>query len=206
MAKMNATQLLIIESVKNFREGSRGLVKTFEVVATDYWGKDSCNPANIEFFINAIKRFPQLQRAVINDLLPTMAKLVIKMDKDNTSADKKEKAYTVTNWKHDAAKGEAPVSKEQKVAYRNAVKAFVAAEYSSLLHTDKTKERDAKSFDLDKSAKSIRTSIQSQLQQAIENGANTDVLRNMAIKAINDLFTAENMRDLRSKAASKKAA
>lgn len=205
MAKLNATQTLILESVKNFREGSRGLVKSFEVVVSDYWGKDSCNPANIEFFVNAIKRFPQLQKAVINDLLPRMAKLTIKLDKDNTSADKKEKAYIITNWKHDATKNEVPVSKDDKVAFRTFVKSFVAAEHTSLLHDRKTVARTDKSYDMDKSAKSIRSSIQSQISAAIEGGANIDVLRNMALKAVSDMFAAENLRELRSKAEKKAA-
>lgn len=205
MAKLNATQTLILESVKNFREGSRGLVKSFEVVVSDYWGKDSCNPANIEFFVNAIKRFPQLQKAVINDLLPRMAKLTIKMDKDNTSADKKEKAYTVVNWKPNAEKGEVATTKEEKVAFRTFVKSFIEAEHTSLLHDKKTVARTEKSYDLEKSAKSIRSSIQSQIQAAIEGGANIDVLRNMALKAVSDMFAADNVRELRNKAEKKAA-
>lgn len=191
MAKLNATQQAIVKAVSNYREGSRALVMVFETVIQSYWTTDSCNPVNVEFFLNAIKRFPQIQNAVRTTLLPKFGKFEIKQ----VSGAGKDKEYTVANWKPE--EGEQGITKADKLAFREAVRSFIANEYTSLLHEKKVAEKMNKAFDMDKSAKSVRNSIMSQIKAAIADGQNLDILRNLVTQSVEDAFKTENIREAR---------
>lgn len=195
---LNATKKLISEAVANYRDGSRGVVKAFEAVLTGYWGADSCNPDNIEFFLNALKRFPVLQNTA-KGLLPKFGKFSIKLNNELTSKDKKEKVYTVKN-------DETKATKEEKAKYRIAVKEFVAAEYTSLVHEKSVNVTTEFTFNADKSAKALKAALVKQLKDMMKanESADASVMRRLVDNAIHEVFSQESVAKIRKDAKEEK--
>lgn len=199
----NPTKKLISEAVSNYRDGSRGIVKAFEAVLTGYWGSDSCNPDNLQFFINALKRFPVLQNTA-KGLLAKFGKFKVKLNMEETSKDKKDKVYSIVNDENKA-------TKEEKAKYRIAVKEFIAAEYTSLVHEKSVSIQTEFTFDKEKSAKALKSALVKQLKDMMKaNGsADASVMRRIIDNAVHEVFAqgsvAKIRKDVREEAVSKAA-
>lgn len=204
MAQLNAIQQSIITSIENFKSGSRGVVVSFETVLQDYWGASSCNPNNIQFFLNALKSFPVLQ-ASAKKLLPRFGNFSIKLDNDNTSPDKSKKQYIVTNLDTIKENGEkVKIAKRHKDAYRAEVEKFVACEHTSLLHDKQVKSvaLNAFEFDADKSQKAIESAIKKQILDLLKANPDSgaDAIRNIVNNTVAEVMKPENIKPLREKA------
>lgn len=178
MAKLTATQQTIVNAFAVYKEGSTAVVRAFEAAIHNFWHVDSCNPTNLEFFLNAAKRWPVLQRTAVALLTKkgdeALAYFEIKKDKEGV--------FTVKN--------QADITKAMKVIARQNVAKFIAMEYTSLMHEKSIKIEV--SFDAGKAANSIRNAIMAQVKAMM--AANGDVDKAIITKIINDA-TAEALNE-----------
>ena len=200
MAKLTATQQSIVNAFAIYKEGSTAVVRSFEQAILNFWMVDRCRTDNLQFFLNAAKRFPVLQKTAVNILK------FGERDKEGTKGfaigyfdvkkDKETGEYTVTN--------KADITKEMKVAARNNVRAFIANEYTSLMNVKGIKV-DVE-FDIKKSGASIKASITNNLKKMLAENADADpkILMKIAMDAVAESFMEENI--LKVKAELAKAA
>lgn len=196
MAKLNPTQQAIADAFVQYKEGSSAVIRSFEKAILDFWMVDRCRCDNLTFFVNTAKRFPVLQKTVINVLKfgekdPTGEK-GLALGYFDIKKDKETGLYTVTN-KVAAKEGEIAITKEMKSAARKNVRAFIANEYTSLLNVKGIKVEVA--FDITKSGASIKASITSNLKKMLAENADADpaILQKIAMDAVAEAFKAENI-------------
>lgn len=181
MAKLTATQQTIVNAFAVYKEGSTAVVRAFENAIHNFWHVDSCNPTNLEFFLNAAKRWPVLQRTAVALLSKkgdeALAYLEIKKDKEGV--------FTVKN--------AADITKAMKVLARQNVAKFIAMEYTSLMH-EKSIKFDI-TFDADKAAGSIRNAIMAQVKamMAANGDVDAEVIKTLITKATADALSDESM-------------
>lgn len=179
MAKLNQTQVAIVKAVEAYKAGSSGIVRAFEQTVHGFWHVDSCNPMNVQFMLNALKRFPVIQRTAVALLTKKGDKALAYFDikKD------KEGQFTVKN--------QEGITKEMKVIARRNIAKFIAMEYTSLSH-DKDVKVEIK-FDADKGANSIRNAIFAQVKAMLAVNGDVDeaIINNMIIKATADALSSE---------------
>ena len=181
MAKLTATQQIIVNAFAVYKEGSTAVVRAFESAIHNFWHVDSCNPSNLEFFLNAAKRWPVLQRTAVALLTKkgdeALAYLEIKKDKDGV--------FTIKN--------QSDITKQMKVIARQNVAKFIAMEYTSLMH-EKSIKFDI-SFDADKAAGSIRNAIMAQVKamMAANGDVDAEIIKGLITKATADALSEEFM-------------
>lgn len=192
MAKLNAAQVTILEAFAAYKSGSVAVVRAFEMAISNYWNVDSCNPTNLQFFLNAAKRFPVLQKAAVALLKrkeeEALGYFSIKINKETGE-------YEITNAKD--------VTKQMKAVARLNVKKFIEASYTSLLQEKKiAKGVSELSFDKEASAKAIRTSIQSQIKAMLAAQGNLDknIIRNLVNSAMEEAFSADSVKKAKADA------
>lgn len=181
MSKLTNSQAIIVKAFAEYKNGSTAVVRAFEHAIHNFWHVDSCNPTNLEFFLNTAKRWPVLQRTAIALLSKTgddaLAYFEIKKDKAGV--------FTVKN--------QADITKQMKVIARQNVAKFIAMEYTSLMHEKSIKLEI--SFDADKAAGSIRNAIFAQVKAMLAANGDVDeaIIRNLIGKATTDALSGESM-------------
>ncbi len=149
--KLTQTQQVIADAFAAYKNGSTGVVRAFEQAIHGYWHQDSCNPTNLQFFLNVSKRFPVLQKLAMQLLTKkgpeALAYLEIKKDK-------KTGEFVITNAKD--------ITKEMKVVARQNVAKFIANQYTSLFHEKSVKIEIT--FDVTKGAATIQNAIFAQIK------------------------------------------
>lgn len=181
MAKLSATQQTIVNAFSVYKEGSTAVVRSFEAAIHAFWHTDSCNPATVQFFLNAAKRWPVLQRTAVALLTKkgdeALAYFEIKKSKEGD--------FVVKNM--------ADITKEMKVKARQNVAKFIAMEYTSLMH-EKSIKFDI-SFDADKAAGSIRNAIMAQVKAMMAAHGDVDeaVIKSLITKATSDALSGESL-------------
>lgn len=195
MAKLTQTQATIAQAFASYKNGSTAVVRAFEMAIHGYWHTDSCNPTNLQFFLNASKRFPVLQKVAITLLKQTDEKALAYL---NIKKDKASGEYVITNAKD--------ITKEMKVKARQNVAAFIACEYTSLTHEKSVKVNVE--FTQDMAAKSIKASITNNLKKMLAENADTDValLMKMVNDSISEVFTDASIAKIKAAAIVAKAA
>lgn len=196
MSKLNAVQVAIVNAISTYKNGSVGIVRVFEKTMMDFWGEARCQPHNVEFMINRFKPFPILQKAAINLLKQKDGKalgyFVFKQDKITG-------LYTVKN--------QADITKEQKQIARNNIKAFIANNYTSLLHEKSVKAKIEKAFDPAQAQQAVMRAITNQLKAYMmeHDGIDTDLLKGMAENAIKAAFASDNLAKINASVKEEKA-
>lgn len=181
MSKLTANQAAIVKAFAEYKNGSTAVVRAFEMAIHAFWHTDSCNPSTVEFFLNAAKRWPVLQRTAVALLSKkgdeALAYFEIKKDKAGV--------FTVKN--------QADITKVMKMKARQNVAKFIAMEYTSLMH-EKTIKFDI-SFDADKAAGSIRNAIMAQVKamMAANGDVDAEVIKALITKATADALSEESM-------------
>lgn len=212
--KLNATQIAIVKAIETFKQGSRGIVTVYENVLADYWGKDSCNPDNIQFMLNALKRFPQIQRIAKNLLTEWTPEKAITIQKEIDGKMQDVKVTGFGNFKIKSTRSgtdvtytvvnhEDGMTKQEKAAFRSYTKSFAALELTSLMHEKKTAAiiDKAFTFDKEKSAKAMRQAIQRQVEDFFKANpaADPSMMRAIVGKTLDDVFNSENIKTTREK-------
>lgn len=181
MSKLTNTQALIAKAFADYKSGSTAVVRAFESAIHGFWHTDSCNPTNLEFFVNTAKRFPVLQRTAIALLSKkgdeALGYFEIKKTKDGL--------FTIKN--------QGDITKAMKVKARQNVAKFIAMEYTSLMH-EKSIKFDI-TFDADKAAGSIRNAIMAQVKamMAANGEVDPEVIKTLITKATSDALSEESM-------------
>lgn len=161
--KLSNRQQQIIDAIAQFKAGSRGIVRQYEFVLSEYWGIDSRSCNNLSFFLNALKRQPRLLSAA-RKLLPMYAPV-------NVAKVKGE--YVVTN-KQD-------VSKKAKARLKGEVKKLIALELTSLLNHPAIKVEVVFEWN-----ERRQTSFKSQVAKLIGNGVKVGDLIDLMEEAANE--------------------
>lgn len=191
MSKLNATQQMIINAFDTYKTGSVAVVRAFEQVMTDYWYKDCCTTTNLQFFVNASKRFPVLHKTIVTMLRDSneetlMGFFTVKQDGNG--------GFILTNKKD--------ITKEQKARARLNLKSFIAAQHTSLTAAKSAKKKEeGVAYDMEAGAKSIRSAFERQLKAAFEANPDMDAafLRTMAEQAIAAVLDKQNVTAIRAK-------
>lgn len=195
MAKLTATQQVIVNAFASYKEGSTAVVRAFEEAIRGFWYTDSCNPTNLAFFVNTAKRFPRLQQVVIGLLKKQGDDALAYLDfkKDKTTGE-----YILTN--------KEGITKEMKVKARQNVAAFIANEYTSLMH-EKSIKMEIK-FDAGKAATSIKGSITNQLKALLSENQDADIaiLKKIVDDAVAAAFEDKNIAKVKANVIVEKAA
>lgn len=193
MSKLTAAQQAIVSAFDNYKTGSIAVVRAFETALTDFWGKDSCNPQNLSFFLTVAKRYPQLQTTAMKLIKgygegTELGYFTMKRDADG--------GVTLTN--------KSDITKEMKARARLNVKAFVAAEYTSLSAAIKKGEKPSgeNAYDMEAGAKAIKAALERQLKAAFEANPDLDAafLQTMAEGVIAKVLAKDNVTAIRAKA------
>lgn len=180
--KLTQTQQVIADAFAAYKNGSTGVVRAFEQAIHGFWHQDSCNPSNLQFFLNVSKRFPVLQKVAIQLLSKkgpeALAYLEIKKDK-------KSGDFVITNAKD--------ITKEMKVVARQNVQKFIAMEYTSLMHEKSIKVEI--SFDQTKGAASIKNAIFTQIKAMIATNGEMDpaIINKMIADATREALAQESV-------------
>lgn len=195
--KLTQTQQVIADAFAAYKNGSTGVVRAFEQAIHGFWHQDSCNPTNLQFFLNVAKRFPVLQKVAIQLLSKkgpeALAYLEIKKDK-------KSGDFVITNSKD--------ITKEMKVVARQNVQKFIANQYTSLMHEKSIKVEIT--FDATKGAATIQNAIFAQVKAMIavhgemDPAIITKMVNDATAKALNQdsiLKATVEARKLKEKAA-----
>lgn len=153
--KLNKRQQSIVLSANNLKNASRKAVEQFELVLLEYWNMGgetnrSCNPEDIQFFLNAYKR---------NTHWCNAARLLLKQYAPVTIT-KKGGSYVVVNKKD--------ITKKAKVEFRSQVKKLIALELNTLLHHPSIKIDMA--YDWNKKKQSLKR----QLTEAVKNNVSIE--------------------------------
>lgn len=180
--KLTQTQQVIADAFQVYKTGSTGVVRAFEQAIHGFWHQDSCNPTNLQFFLNVAKRFPVLQKVAMQLLTKkgpeALAYLEIKKDK-------KTGEFVITNAKD--------ITKEMKVIARQNVAKFIAMEYTSLMH-EKSIKVDI-SFDATKGAATIKNAIFAQIKAMIAAHGEMDpaIINKMITDATKEALNQESV-------------
>lgn len=180
--KLTQTQQMIADAFAAYKTGSTGVVRAFESAIDGFWRQDSCNPTNLQFFLNVSKRFPVLQKVAVALLSKkgpeALAYLEIKKDK-------KTGEFLITNAKD--------ITKEMKVVARQNVAKFIANQYTSLMHEKSVNVEIT--FDVTKGANSIRNAIFAQVKAMIAVHGEMDeaIINKMVNDATKDALNQESV-------------
>lgn len=203
MSKLNAVQTAVVNAISAYKNGSTGVVRAFEQTMLDFWGEGRCQPHNVEFMVNALERFPILQKAAIKLLkqkgADALGYFTFKLVDVKTPSGKVKRVYEIKN--------QADITKEMKLVARQNIKAFVANEYTSLLHEKGVKAKLEKAFDASKAEQAMMRTITAQLKAYMleHDGIDLDLLRGMADNAIKAAFAKENIAKVNASVAAEKA-
>lgn len=169
MSKLNEMQSAIVEAIKNYKSGSRGLVVCFEQVVSNYYDKDQFSPHNIEFFINMCETLPVLQSKMIRIVADKSPQSIIGLSVKKDA----EKAghFKVSNIKLGKAETKAHRAKCQE----NLIE-FMAKEYTSLLNVGKAETTQKVKTDDEKMTSVIKSTIKL-FDKAEDEGISWSVLK-----------------------------
>jgi len=165
--KLNKRQQSIVLSANNLKNASREAVRQFELVLLEYWNIGgevgrSCNPEDIQFFLNAYKR---------NTHWCNAARLLLKQYAP-VDVKKKGDGYTVTNKKN--------ITKKAKIAFRAEVRKLIALELNTLLHHPSIKTDIAYDWN------NRRAGLKRQLEEAVKNNVSIEEI----MSTVNEVFKA----------------
>lgn len=179
-AKMTKFQKDVTTAVAAYAKGSAKLVRLFEMAATRYWNEDSRTVDNLQFFLNAIKDFPVLQKAAFESV-KTFGKFDAQLENGVVS---------LTNKK---------VTDEQRKKYIEAVEAYVAMQYNSLLAAHN--KNLLKAFDFDSRLKGFKNSAAAIVVNAV---AEEKCTKEQAIQRLKDALAELETVDFEEKIQARK--
>lgn len=159
--KLNQRQQALVNSLEQFKSGSRGVVVAFEGFLQDYVKSFSAH--ELDFIFTALKRQPRLLKAakiIIGHELPVEIKKV-------------KGQWTCTNKEN--------LSKSEKSKAREAVKKFIAEELTSLLNHKKIKV--VVEYSWEKKSAGFKKQVQDALDNGIDKQLMIDMITAMQPKA-----------------------
>lgn len=193
----NPTQIAIAQAFAQYKQGSKGVVRAFEQAIKGYWTTDSCNPTNLEFFLNQAGHFPRLQKVAKSLIDNKFGKFTFKATKNKETG---MISYSVVNSEDKATKAE-------KKAFREAVDEFIKQNHTSLLHEPSVKV--SVEWDEEKTAKTLKSSLTNQLRKFLEaQGLDADpsFMVKMMNDAVAETFSAANVKKVKDELQKNKAA
>lgn len=198
MNAINPRQAAFLSAFNADTSSARNVVIAFEDVMSAYYDVDGdrFSPINIEFVLNVMASRPKLQKTA-KKLISTLGEFSIKVDMDNTPADKSVFFYTVANTKvENRSKADRDAVRAEFLAKVNE---FKAKELTSLIEWSKAQEpkREAPEFEVKKASDVVSKAISKQIQAAIESGADMAALEEAMIASIVNAFSAKSLNAIR---------